>query len=181
MRKVGGHINEREVIVRLIDDYQKLIFSICYKITKDYFAAEDLTQETFISAFQNLHRFALINEKAYIARIATNKSIDYLRSSTNRLVPTEETFFKSQVDISNQPEAVYLQVEIRNKLTRCIKGLKPPYDEIAGAYYMEEKTPQEIALKRGQNLKTIQTQIYRAREMLKSLYRKEESDEISNR
>ena len=164
----------------MIDDYQKLIFSICYKITNDYFTAEDLTQETFISVYQNLHRFTLSNEKAYIARIATNKSIDYLRSSPNRFVPTEESFFKAQIDIKSQPETAYLQAEIRNKLNQCIGELKPPYDEIAGAYYMEEKTPQEIALERGQNLKTIQTQIYRAREMLRSLYRKEGSDEISN-
>ncbi|MCL2718213.1 MAG: sigma-70 family RNA polymerase sigma factor [Lachnospiraceae bacterium] len=165
------YINE-EKIVRLIDDYQRLIFSICYKITTDYFAAEDLTQETFISAYKNLSNFAGTNEKAYLARIAANKSIDYLRNAANRQIPTEDIFFKNQIDYASQPETAYLQTEILNKLNHCIEKLKPPYDEIATAYYLEEKTPQEIAGARKQNLKTIQTQIYRARENLRKMYEK---------
>ncbi|MCL2052285.1 MAG: RNA polymerase sigma factor [Lachnospiraceae bacterium] len=183
---MGGYINEKEKIVRLIDDYQRLIFSICYKITADYFIAEDLTQETFISVYKNLNKFAETNEKAYLARIATNKSIDYLRNAVNRQVPTEDSFFQAQIDHdsqpdTSQPEAAYLRNEILFELHRLIKELKPPYDEIAVAYYLEEKTPQEIANARKQNLKTVQTQIFRAREKLKQKYGKEFSDEISNR
>lgn len=29
-----------------IDRYQNLIYSICFQLTKDYFDAQDLTQET---------------------------------------------------------------------------------------------------------------------------------------
>ena len=36
-----------------MDSYQKLVFSICYKMTADYFAAEDLAQETFLSAYEH--------------------------------------------------------------------------------------------------------------------------------
>lgn len=161
-------------IVRLIDDYQRLIFSICYKITADYFASEDISQETFICAYQNLHRFDETNEKAYLARIATNKSIDYLRKAANRQIPTEDIFFKHQIDCGSQPEADCIQAEIHKKLRRLIEKLKPPYGEIALAYYVKEKTPKEIADERKTNIKTIQTQIYRAREMLKIEYRKED-------
>ena len=56
----------------LIDSYEKLVFSICYKTTGDYFAAEDLAQETFLAAFQKYDTFDGANEKAWICRIATN-------------------------------------------------------------------------------------------------------------
>ena len=157
----------------MIDDYQKLIFSICYKITADYFIAEDLAQETFVAAYQNLPRLSQVNEKAYLARIAANKSIDYLRNAASRQIPTAETFFRTQIDHGSQPEEVYLQTEIKTMLRQCIAKLKPPYAEIAAAYYIEEKTPKEIAFAQKANLKTIQTQIYRAREMLKEAYGKE--------
>lgn len=175
---MGGDIKEKEAqasekIARLIDDYQRLIFSICYKITADYFSAEDLTQETFVAAYQNLHRLNQVNEKAYIARIATNKSIDHLRNAANRQIPTAETFFQTQIDYDSQPETIYLKTEILEKLKHCIAKLKPPYDEIAAAYYMEEKSAKEIAFAKKTNLKTIQTQIYRAREMLKEICGKE--------
>ena len=50
-------INRDEQLEVLIDRYQNLIFSICYKITADYFAAEDLAQETFLSAYEKYGSF----------------------------------------------------------------------------------------------------------------------------
>ena len=158
----------------LIDSYDKLVFSICYKTTGDYFAAEDLTQETFLAAFQKYGTFDGTNEKAWICRIATNKSIDYLRSASRRNVPTEDSFFETAVEKGGSPEEICMEDEIKVQLERYCRELKPPYDEVAKAYYLNEQSPGEIALRLGQNVKTIQTQIYRAREMLRKRYRKEE-------
>ena len=52
-----GKIDSRENFIRLINQYQNLVFSICLRLTGDYFAAEDLTQETFIAAYGHLHEF----------------------------------------------------------------------------------------------------------------------------
>ncbi len=158
----------------LIDSYDKLVFSICYKLTGDYFAAEDLAQETFLSAFQKYETFDGGNEKAWICRIATNKSIDYLRSASRRSVPTEDIFFETAVENKGSPEDICMEEEIKEQLGRHCEKLKPPYNEVAKAYYLEEQSPKEIALRLGQNVKTIQTQIYRAREMLRKIYGKEE-------
>lgn len=50
-------IDSKENLIRLTNQYQNLIFSICLKFTGDYFAAEDLTQETFLGAYQHLSEF----------------------------------------------------------------------------------------------------------------------------
>ena len=164
---------KQEKIAGLIEGYQKLIFSICLKITADYFAAEDLAQETFIAAYQNLHRLDGVDEKAYLARIATNKSIDYLRGAKNRPIPTGEDFFRDLVDPQGRPEESCLEAEVRQRLEHCLARLPPPYDGVAAAYYLEEKSAKEIATERGLKLKTVQTQIYRARGMLRRMYGKE--------
>lgn len=70
-------IDSKQYLTQMIGQYQNLIFSICVKMTNDYFIAEDLTQETFLSAFQKLSSFDGNNEKAWLCRIATNKCIDY--------------------------------------------------------------------------------------------------------
>ncbi len=158
----------------LIDTYDKLVFSICYKTTGDYFAAEDLAQETFLAAFQKYDTFDGANEKAWICRIATNKSIDYLRSASRRNVPTEDSFFEMTVEERGSPEDICMEDEIKEELEKYCSELKPPYNEVAKAYYLKELSPGEIAKRLGQNVKTIQTQIYRAREMLRRRYRKEE-------
>ncbi|MDE5910376.1 MAG: RNA polymerase sigma factor [Lachnospiraceae bacterium] len=161
-------------LAELIDTYDKLVFSICYKLTGDYFAAEDLTQETFLSAFQKYGTFDGENEKAWICRIATNKSIDYLRSASRRNVPVEDTFFELTVEQRGSPEEICIEEEVKSQLEKKCNALKPPYNEVARAYYLEERSPKEIAAKQGKSIKTVQTQIYRAKQMLKKIYGKEE-------
>ena len=145
-----------ERLSAMIDTYQGLIFSVCYKVVGDYFAAEDLTQETFLSAYKN-------------------KGIDYLRGAGRRAVPTEDVFFEQQTEMRGSPEEICLEEEVKEQLLDYCSRLRPPYNEIAKAVYYEEKKADEIARERGENIKTVQTQIYRARDMLRKLYGKERS------
>ena len=41
-------IDPKDNVIRLVNAYKDLVFSIALKLTGDYFAAEDITQETFI-------------------------------------------------------------------------------------------------------------------------------------
>ncbi len=181
MEKIGTMVKlstrKREAFSGLVDTYEKLVFSICYKITGDYFAAEDLTQETFLSAFQKYDTFDGSNEKAWVCRIATNKSIDFMRSSSRKNTPTEDVFFDAVEDKRENPEEMCIEKEVKRQLKKICQELKPPYDEIAKEYYLNELTALEIAEKKGINVKTIQTQIYRARDMLRKKYGKEQADE----
>lgn len=168
-------IDSTKFLSNLIEKYQNLVFSICYKITKDYFIAEDLTQETFLSAFKHKDSFDGKNEKAWIARIATNKSIDYINQAGRRMVPTEDTDMEQYSSKLGRPEAEALESDFRQNLKKHCLSLSPPYDEIAYLYFYEEKKPNEIAEMSQKNVKTIQTQIYRARDALRKIYEKERS------
>jgi RNA polymerase sigma-70 factor (ECF subfamily) len=70
------------------------------------------------------------------------------------------------------PEEQVLENEVKNLLKQSCESLKHPYQEIALDYFYYEMSMQMIADKYEKNLKTIQTQIYRAREMLKKTYGK---------
>lgn len=181
MQKYRGeaeHITREEQLTALIDSYQNLVFSICYKMTADYFAAEDLAQDTFLSAYEHLKSFDGQHEKAWICRIATNKCIDYMKSSGRKSIPTEDVYLEKDKEESSgeeTPENICLEQETKEMLLAKCSRLKPPYNEVAKAYYYDEMDAKEIAAKRGQNIKTVQTQIYRARTMLRKIYRKENS------
>ncbi len=157
----------------LIDSYQHLVFSICYKMTSDYFASEDLTQDTFLSAYNHLKDFDGRHEKAWLCRIATNKCLDYLQSAGRRSIPTEDIGLDDAGTSTETPESICLEEEVRETLLARCMTLKPPYDEIAKAYYYDEMDAEQIAEQRGMKLKTVQTQVYRARAMLRKLYGKE--------
>ena len=71
-----GEIGSKEKLIELIAEYKNLVFSVCIKMTGDYFASEDITQETFISAYEHWGEFDGSNEKAWLCRIAANKCVD---------------------------------------------------------------------------------------------------------
>lgn len=166
-------------ILELMDQYQNLILSVCYKLTQDYFAAQDLTQETFLSAYQHLNSFDGKNEKAWLCRIASNKCVDYLRQAQRKQIPTQREELELMQPgtgnslTGNEPERQVLEKDVRQELLQNCGRLKPPYDEIAYQYFYLERTAEEIAVLQRKNKKTIQTQMYRAREMLRRIYRRE--------
>lgn len=168
-----GRIECEALFEQWIDEYQSLILSICFKMTKDYFAAQDLTQDTFLSAYEHLKGFDGENEKAWLCRIASNKCIDYTRRAGRRQIPMEDVQMEVFPSETGRPEEEALESSVRRELLENCKKLKPPYDEIAYQYFYLEKKPDEIAAEQGKKPKTVQTQIYRAREMLRRLYRRE--------
>lgn len=136
--------------------------------------AEDLTQETFLSAYKQLEQHAIEAEKAWLCRIASNKCIDYLRAADRRVIPTEEEeIHRMEPPDRAEPLRQVLNKEILEELWICCNTLSPPYREVALAYFLEGKTAKEIADKSGTSINTVKTHIRRAREMLKKSYRKE--------
>ncbi len=168
--------SREEQLSALIDSYGNLVFSICYKMTSDYFTSEDLTQDTFLSAYKHLSEFDGKHERAWLCRIATNKCLDYMQSAARRSIPVEDIETQDcRAPDGNTPESICLEEEARSTLLVRCRSLKAPYDEIAKAYYYDEMDADEIARQRGMKRKTVQTQIYRARNMLRKLYGKEEA------
>lgn len=139
---------------------------------RDYFDAEDLAQETFISAYKHLSTFDRQYEKAWLSRIATNKCLDFIKRADRQSIPTDDEYFLTQTNKELSPEENVLEVEVRQQLTQRCNNLKSPYREIALDYFYRELSAAEIAANTGKNLKTVQTQIYRARALLQKNYRK---------
>ncbi|WP_081846786.1 RNA polymerase sigma factor [Butyrivibrio sp. AE3004] len=164
-----------------MSEYKNLVFSICLRMTGDYFTAEDIAQETFLSAYMHMDSFDGNNEKAWLCRIAANKCTDYLRSAAARTVPTQESEMPvSEMGMlsgishkSNNPAEIYESEEVMNSFTKCCEELPEGYNDVALQHFVNGRTAREIAEENGDNVKTIQTRIYRAKEMLKKSYGKE--------
>ena len=155
----------------LIDQYQNLIYSICLKSVGNPFDAEDLTQEVFLSAYKSLAHFDGLYEKAWLSKIAVRKCLDFLKAAGRRSIPTEDIYFSQLPDLENHssPEEQYLQSDSEQQVFRICSGLKSPYKEIAIAHFCKQMSVTEISQKEGKNPKTIQTQLYRAKNMLKKM------------
>src|SRR5512134_1836935 len=68
-RPTGATVNEEmawvlqaqqgndEAFTRLVEHYQTPVYNLCYRMLGEPEAAEDAAQETFLRAFQHLHRY----------------------------------------------------------------------------------------------------------------------------
>jgi len=166
-------IGARENLIRLIEQYQNLVFSICLKLTGDYFAAEDLTQDTFIAAYKNWNSFDGVNEKTWICRIATNKCIDYKRAAARKDVAFDEEMI-AEIPDREEPLQEVINKEVIKAFETAINNLEEPYRSVAKKHFIEGKTAKEISKESKIGLKTIQTHIYRAKNILKTSIRKED-------
>lgn len=106
-------------------------------MTRDYFIAEDLTQETFLSAYRNADSFDGENVKAWLCRIATNKCIDYQRQAARRITPEVDVELEHIESEGGLPEELIMEKEVINDLRRKCEQLKSPYDEIAILYFCQ--------------------------------------------
>jgi len=167
------HKDNGQYLEELIDRYQDLIFTVCYRYTGDYFGAEDLAQETFLSAYRALPKFDGQNEKAWLIRIARNKCLDALKNAQSRVLPTEDELLDLAACSDRSPEDRYLDQEISERLASCCRSLPPPYREIAVGYFADGQSAAELAAYYGRKLKTVQTQILRSRELLQAAWKKD--------
>ena len=170
-----GKIDSREKLIQLMDQYKNLVFSVCLKLTGDHFTAEDITQETFIAVYRHLEDFDGRDEKAWICRIASNKCIDYLRSSKMRETPSTDEELETSMNAGKDGLLeTYIARDVEKRFADCCNELDEPYRSAAVGHFIRGKTAKELSLERGIPLKTVQSHIYRAREMLKKKIRKEE-------
>ena len=175
-------IDPKDNLIRLVNAYKDLVFSIALKLTGDYFAAEDITQETFISAYKSYDSFDGGSEKAWLCRIAANRSIDYLRSinrvNTVSLDEASEEGCELKLTAAasgsgQDPLNAVMNKDIMERFGKLIDALPPPYNEDARAYFIDGYNAREISAHTGVSVNTVQTHLYRARHLLKKSIRKE--------
>jgi len=90
-----------------------------------------------------------------------------MKQAARKTEPQEKMYFEEIKDERANPEESYLNQEAKEMVLSICKKLKPPYDKIAIEHFYKEKTAKEIAEESNRNLKTIQTQIYRTKAMIK--------------
>lgn len=142
---------DREGLKQIYEAYIAFIYSVVYDILKNKESAEDVTSEFFIKLWTTVaeqYRFGE-KHKAYLARIAHNMAIDYIRRH-KREQATEEIQEVADAEntastIGMQPEPVEDSVVGDLTIQEAIATLKEPERQVLNLKIFGELTFAEIA------------------------------------
>lgn len=141
--------------------FQNIYNYFWYRVSHDADVAEDLTQDTFLRAFQALPRYQDVGSSyaAYLLRIAHNVLVNHYRSQ--RSIPTDM--------LDMMPDAIIPDVEDRDRLERlwwAIQDLRPMERDIIYLHYRRGYKLREIAEITGKTENAVKLQLSRARKRL---------------
>ena len=156
----------REEFSRLVAQYERLVYTVCFQLVRDAAAAEDLTQETFLSAYLHRETMPAGYERQWLGRIAANKAKDHLQSAWKRrtVLPGDEALPPGEAPAA---EELALGRSGAAEIRSAIESLREPYGPVCRLCLLEEKTPEEAALALGRPVKTIHTQLARGKGLLR--------------
>lgn len=168
-----GDVNAFE---QLIKRYDRNVFRIAQHITQNREDAEDVVQEAFLKAYQNLSQFQG-NSKFYtwLVRIAVNEALMKLRRrksdktvSMDEEVETEDGSVPREVaDWSPNPEQLYRQGELNEILTKTIAGLPSSFRTVFVLRDVEGMSTEETAEMLGLSVPAVKSRLLRARLQLR--------------
>lgn len=149
---------------QLVEKYQKLAYNLAYRFLGQAQAAEDATQEAFLSAWKGLGSFRGENFRAWLLQIVANTCRDSLRSKRRHPTTSLDAF---PVDPSAPSVNHQRSLELGDVLQRGLAQL--PEDQrlaiilsdVIGMSY------EEIAQTMGCSLGTVRSRLSRGRESLR--------------
>ena len=75
----------------LVERYQGQVYNVALRMLRDSPSAEDVTQDTFISAYRNIGSYRGGMFRAWLFRITTNAARDALRRRARRPATSVDT------------------------------------------------------------------------------------------
>ena len=166
---------------RIVLAYQDLVYSQAYRILGIKEAAEDVTQDTFISAYKKIKTFRGGSFRSWLLRIVTNACYDELRRQkrkpTTSLEPLDDygEEFDSPSwlrDPDGTPEEKVEQKELASAIAYCLQRLSVEFRtvvvlvDVQGLDYLEAASIARVPVG------TIKSRLARARRGLRKCLQK---------
>ena len=160
---------DKDAFANLVEQYQKPVYSVCYRMLGTPTAAEDAAQEAFIRAYQALDRYDPTRSFAtWLLSIASNYSIDQLRKKkvTILSIDNEKHAWLAPPDPGPNPEKAALEKE-KQALVQTILGELSDIDRAAVVLqFWHDYSYEEIAETLDISSSAVKSRLFRARKMM---------------
>jgi RNA polymerase sigma-70 factor (ECF subfamily) len=168
----------------IVDRYKEKIYHMAYRFTNGHRDCQDLSQEIFLLIYRSLPSFRSQSSlSTWIYRLSINRCLDWCRKHKHlrRLVPLRSQDEEGRgADLDRipanlpTPEAAYIQKEQDQSLHLAIAQLPEKYKTVIIMYHFQNLSYKEIGDILSLPVRTVETQLYRAKKKLKEILDKEE-------
>jgi RNA polymerase sigma-70 factor (ECF subfamily) len=170
---------------RLVLEYQDVVFRQARYWVNDEEIAADITQDTFIKAYQNLKNFRGGSFRAWLLRTATHASIDELRRRKRR--PTisidyeddegmDREFAGWMADPEPLPEEIAERGQLQQAVQSILEQVKPVYRAAVVLVDLQGLNYEEASDALGIPVGTLKSRLARGRVMMRELIEKAHMD-----
>jgi len=170
-----------EAFTKLVETYQTPVFNLCYRMLGEPDLAEDAAQETFLRAFQHLHRYDQKRPFAtWLLSIAAHYCIDRLRRRKFLMFSMDaeddegNTFEYPDPD-SPDPEAESVKGQTRSRIHALLKELDETDRATIIMRYWYDYSEIEIAESLRLTVSAVKSRLHRSRKELAGLWQEEET------
>lgn len=150
----------------LYQQFSKAMFNVCMRMCDSREDAEDVLQDSFTAAFQNLHAYA--HEAAFgawLKRIVVNRCINSLNKKKEDWVLSDE-----EIPVIDEEDVDFSSVEMKvEEVHKAIMLLPDGYRVITSLYLLEGYDHKEIAEILGISVSTSKSQYLRAKKKIREL------------
>ncbi len=161
----------------LVQKYRERIYGVIYNLTSNREDAADLTQDTFIKAFQALARFQGTSSFfSWIYRIAINATLSHLRRhklrrffSLEKLVEEDHSAEVIQsLAVAADSDRETLTKELQEKLNEAFQKLSFKHRTVVTLFEIDQLSHQEIAEIMDCSVGTVRSRLHYAKQQLQA-------------
>lgn len=157
----------------LVKKYEEGVFNLALRLLGNWQDAEDVTQEAFLRAYENLENFKVgYKFQNWLYTITLN----LIRNRWRKEKSKEKSFAypENMEDVfTENPEDLAIQKEKEKNVEMILSSLPWKEREIIVLKYIEGFTYEEIASLTGLPVGTVKTRCHRAKEKLYKRFKKE--------
>jgi len=156
---------ERSAFDRLVRRYERPVFNVALRMTRNREDAFDITQTAFLKAFERLHAYdSNYRFFSWIYRIAINESLDLLASRRPGSEPVDDRLADTT---RRTPESELGDTQFNAALERAIQQLRPDHRAVVLLRHVADGSYAEIANALELPEKTVKSRLFSARQALR--------------
>lgn len=168
-----------EAFTQLVETYQKPVYNLCYRMLGEPESAEEAAQETFLRAYQNLHRYDASRAfGTWLLSIAAHYCIDLLRKKKFAMFSLDAenndgATFELPDASAPDPETESVKRERRDRLHLLLKNLDATDRAAVIMRYWYDFSEVEIATSLNLTVSAVKSRLHRSRRALAGMWQEE--------